>query len=135
MSRRFNYCSALLLVILMGLLVRSQLLPLSPFVKKYGGSALWALLVYLLIRVIAPRATLWKSALMAFAVAVAVELSQLYHASWIDTIRETRLGALILGSVFNWPDIPAYAVGILIGALLDHRARLQNKSAHSCHTS
>ena len=48
-----------------------------------------------------------------------VETSQLYHSPWIDSIRSTRLGALVLGSVFNWPDFPAYVVGVLIGVALE----------------
>lgn len=60
-----------------------------------------------------------SSAVIAGGIAVAVELSQLYHAPWIDTIRGFRLGSLVLGSTFNWPDIPADAVEILIAALID----------------
>jgi hypothetical protein len=60
--------------------------------KKYGGDALWALLVFVLIRFIQPRTNVMRSATVAFAVAVAVEFSQLYHAPWIEAIRATRLG-------------------------------------------
>jgi hypothetical protein len=103
----------------LGLIWRSSLLPISPFLRKYGGDALWALLVFFLVRFIQPRASLALSALVAFGFSVSIEASQLYHTSWIDLIRGTRLGSLILGSTFNWPDIPAYAVGIVLGALID----------------
>lgn len=123
--QRLVYLASAFIVVLFGLIWRSEVLFLSPFLKKYGGSALWALLVFLLVRFIQPRAKTWTSASIAFGFAVLVELSQLYHSAWIDTIRATWLGALILGSVFNWPDIPAYAVGILIGVLADQRFKLQ----------
>ena len=42
---------------------------------------------------------------------IAVELSQLYHAPWIDSIRQTTLGGLILGFGFLWSDLACYAVG------------------------
>ena len=117
-SKRVPYLVAAVGVIGLGLFWRSPILNLPPSVKKYGGDALWAALVYLLIRFLWPRWTIWKSAGTAFAVSVAVEFSQLYHAEWIDTIRATRLGALSIGSVFNAPDMVAYAAGIVIVALI-----------------
>ena len=120
---RMIYAIAALVVIASGLLWRSSILQLSPVVKKYGADSLWALLVFLLIRFLKPRMNLWISVWIAFAISVCVEVSQLYHAAWIDMIRATRLGALVLGSVFNWPDIPAYALGIALGAILDAAAR------------
>ena len=120
---RIGYAVAAFFVIASGLLWRSSALHLSPVLKKYGADSLWALLVFLLIRFFKPRMNLWISVWNAFAVSVCVEVSQLYHAAWIDTIRATRLGSLILGSVFNWPDIPAYAIGIALGAILDAAAR------------
>src|SRR5688572_10101869 len=49
-----------------------------------------------------------------------VEYLQLYHAPWIDAIRSTRLGRLVLGSVFNSPDLLAYVIGIALGALAEY---------------
>ncbi len=54
---------------------------------------------------------------MAFS--VAIELSQLYHAPWIDSIRQTTLGGLILGFGFLWSDLACYAVGVVLGVLVD----------------
>ena len=50
---------------------------------------------------------------------VAVEVSQLYHAPWIDSIRHTTLGGLILGFDFLWSDLVCYAVGVGLGVLVD----------------
>lgn len=118
-DRRVGYAVAAVTTVALGLVWRSQLLPLSPFIRKYGGDALWASLVFVLIRFCRPRMKIVNSAGIAFGIAVAVEFSQLYHSPWIDTIRGFRLGAFVLGSTFNWPDIPAYAVGILVGAVID----------------
>lgn len=60
---------------------------------------------------------------VAIGVAWGVELSQLYHAPWIDAIRTTIPGRLVLGTTFNWPDLPAYAVGIALGSLVESRRR------------
>ena len=54
---------------------------------------------------------------MAFS--VAIELSQLYHAPWIDSIRQTTLGGLILGFGFLWSDLACYAAGVGVGIILE----------------
>ncbi len=78
----------------------------------YAGDALWAAAAYLALGVAWPSAPFMRRAAAAFAFAVAVEASQLYHAPWIDGIRATRLGALVLGSGFIWSDLACYAVGV-----------------------
>jgi hypothetical protein len=65
----------------------------------------------------------------AMAISVVVELSQLYHAPWIDSIRATRLGALVLGSGFLWSDLACYAVGAGMAATLD--ALIVRRHRHS----
>ena len=48
-----------------------------------------------------------------------IEISQLYQAEWINNIRHTTLGGLILGQGFLWSDMVAYTVGVIIGALFE----------------
>lgn len=131
LAARSLYALAAIGVVGFGLLWRSRLLPLPAFLMKYGGDALWAALVYLLIRFAGPALTTLRSAVLAFTVAALVEFAQLYHSPWIDAIRGTRLGALALGNTFNWPDIPAYALGITMAAFIDvwFRASLPSSSA------
>ena len=57
--------------------------------------------------------------MVAMAFAVAIELSQLYHAPWIDSIRRTTLGGLILGFGFLWSDLACYALGVGLGVLVE----------------
>lgn len=120
----------IVLVIGTGLLWRSPVLSLPLPVAKYGGSALWALLVFLLFGWIFPRVATVRLAFLAIAFACAVEFSQLYHAAWIDQIRRTRLGALTLGAVFNWPDMIAYSLGVLAGAVAESTTGLRLGLAH-----
>ena len=70
-----------------------------------------------------PRASTLVVALLALTFSWSVEFSQLYHAPWIDAIRATIPGKLVLGNTFNWLDLPAYAVGIALGALVEWRLR------------
>ncbi len=56
---------------------------------------------------------------ISLALAFLVEISQLYHAPWIDSIRQTTLGGLVLGFGFLWTDLVCYSVGIGTGALTE----------------
>jgi len=58
--------------------------------------------------------------MLAMAFSVAIELSQLYHAPWIDSIRHTTLGGLILGFGFVWSDLICYAVGVGLGLAIEN---------------
>ena len=93
---RYLYVIAMAAVIAAGLWWRSAANPVSPFWHKYGGDALWALLMFLGFRCVLIRAPILRVTLVSLAFCFAVEFSQLYHAPWIDSIRNTRLGALTL---------------------------------------
>jgi len=64
------------------------------------------------------RETKWV-AVVALVFCYSIEVSQLYHSPWIDTIRNTRIGGLVLGRGFLWSDLISYSIGIAIGSLLD----------------
>lgn len=113
------YALAAALVIGTGLLWRSRLLPLPSSIAKYGGDALWALLVFLGLGLLFGRTSTLRIAFIAVCFAWSIEFLQLYHAQWIDLIRSTRIGRLVLGSSFNSPDLLAYAIGITLGALAE----------------
>jgi hypothetical protein len=120
---RVLYLVLAVAVIGTGLLWRSQWLGLPPFISKYGGSALWSLMVFLFCGLVMPRVRTWVVTAAALVIAYGVELGQLYHAPWIDNLREYPLGALILGNTFAWPDLIGYTVGVLIGASLEKALR------------
>ncbi len=106
-----------------GLTLRMVRLGLPDAVVKYGGSILWALMVYWIVSTIRPRWRLAQGALVSGEVALAVELFKLYHAPALDAFRLTSPGKLLLGRVFSLWDLLAYAVAIVIGVLLDRAIR------------
>lgn len=97
------------------------MIPLDPALSNYGGDALWALMVFVGFGFLIACASTAMNALLALAFSWSVEFSQLYHAPWIDAIRATLPGKLVLGNTFNWPDLLAYAVGIGFGAMVECR--------------
>jgi hypothetical protein len=94
-------------------------LGLSWLVVKYGGSALWAAMVFLLVATAAPNWPRWRLALIAASIAVTVELFRLVHTPWLDEFRYTIAGALLLGRIFSLWDLLAYGAGIVVAVQLD----------------
>ncbi len=59
------------------------------------------------------------SLIAALLFSFAIEFSQLYKALWINNLRHTLFGRLVLGEGFLWSDLVCYTVGIAIGVLID----------------
>jgi hypothetical protein len=95
---------------------------LSAFVVKYGGSLLWAAMVFFLVAMAAVHPARPSIALISAAIAIGVELFRLVHAPWLDAFRLTLPGALLLGRIFSLWNIPAYGVGIIFAMGLDRLA-------------
>ncbi len=117
--------SALLIVatIAAGLTIRLAPLGLPNALIKYGGSLLWALMIYWIVSSVRPLWRLMRGALVSSAIAFCVELFKLYHVPLLDAFRLTLPGKLLLGRVFSLWDLVAYAVAIIVGALADHMIR------------
>ena len=116
---RPTYLVALLVTIALGLASRRFADALPHFIAAYAGDALWAATVYWLAALALPRARPRLLAAIALGVSITVEMSQLYHAPWIDSIRATRLGSLALGHGFLWSDLVCYIVGVAFAASVD----------------
>lgn len=101
-------------------------LGLPAFVVKYGGSLLWATMVFLLVGVLLPRLARSQLAAIAIVIAIVVEFSRLVHAPWLDAFRLTTAGALLLGRIFSLWNLVAYAAGIAFGVWLDRLATLRS---------
>ncbi|MBR0815408.1 MULTISPECIES: DUF2809 domain-containing protein [Bradyrhizobium] len=108
-------------VIVCGLSLRWYGFPLGlpAFVVKYGGSLLWATMVFLLAGVLLPRLSRSQLAAIAAVIAIVVEFSRLIHTPWLDAFRLTTAGALLLGRIFSLWNLAAYAVGIAFGVWID----------------
>lgn len=112
---------------ILGLASRSDKIVLPEFVATYAGDTLWALLVYWLVRALAPSSPILRSAIVALSFSFFIELSQLYHAPWIDGIRATTFGGLVLGFGFKFSDLVCYLAGVCIGYVLTVQATKQQR--------
>jgi hypothetical protein len=120
---RWLYAGAVVATIAAGLASRRYAAHLPGWLAKNLGDALYATMMYWLLAVIAPRAQTSRLALAATAVCFAIELSQRYQAPWIDAIRATLPGRLILGQGFHALDLACYVAGVALAVILELMAR------------
>jgi Protein of unknown function (DUF2809) len=119
------------LVCLLGIGSRRYAQVLPVILAAYAGDTLWALAAFLGIGLVLPRASTRTIAALAISISIAVEISQLYHAPWIDSIRQTTVGGLFLGFGFLWSDLACYVLGVSLGVLIERialAARIQRSS-------
>jgi Protein of unknown function (DUF2809) len=120
---RLAYGIALVLVIAAGLGSRVFGRSLPAVIATYAGDTLYATMVFVGLGILAPRWSTARLAVTALASSCAIEVSQLYHEPWIDVIRNTRPGALVLGYGFLWSDLACYVAGVAIAAGVEAAAR------------
>ena len=119
--QRLKYVGLGAVTLIVGLTVRFAPLGLPWFVVKYGGSAMWALMVYWVLAFVWPRIAPTWLALAAGVIATLVELQRLHHSPGLDAFRHSLAGILLLGNFFSVKDIVAYWAAIAVGAAVDGR--------------
>jgi hypothetical protein len=87
------------------------------FVLLYVGDVLWGAFFFVLYAIALPNAEPRRLWAWAAGTTELIEFSQLYRASWLERIRATRVGGLLLGHAFLWSDVLCVAVGATLAAL------------------
>ena len=105
--------------LLLGLASRRWQYGLPDLFGKYPGDALWALMVFFGWAALRPRASTAGIASLSYVTSATIEFCKLWQAPWIVHIRYTTFGHLVLGHVFSWQNLAAYAVGVTAGVALD----------------
>lgn len=111
--RRLIYAVALVCLCAIALAVRRAHGSPPDFFNTYFPDAAWTMAVYCLLGLLFDRSPLCNL-VGALAISYLVELSQLWHPAFLETLRATRLGGLILGYGFLWSDLLCYTVGALV---------------------
>jgi hypothetical protein len=120
--RRNRFILALYIVgiIALGLASRKYPFFFPTFMGKYPGDALWSVMVYYVWAWFFPTQSPKRIALITVLISFGVEFSQLVQYPWLNSIRHTTLGHLVLGTTFSEWDLMAYSVGVLLSFLIDY---------------
>ncbi|ACK87297.1 hypothetical protein bcere0016_26400 [Bacillus cereus 95/8201] len=116
---RLLYATFTIIVIILGLSSRKFAFALPELLNDYLGDALWALMIFIGFGFLFPKIETKKLAFISLIFCYGIEMSQLYHAEWIDNIRATTLGGLVLGYGFLWSDLVAYTIGVGVGLIFE----------------
>lgn len=101
---RLLYFFLVVVTIAMGLASR-ELSPFLPdWISLYAGDVLWATMVFFLVAFLFAKMPTYAVGVLALTFSIGIEFSQLYHAPWIDGLRATALGHLVLG-ILLWSAI------------------------------
>lgn len=118
-NSRIVYLAATVMTVLLGLASRKFSSSLPLFLAENAGDALWAMMVYFGFRFLFERKRLFISICLSFLFSFGIEFSQLYQVDWLNQIRATTIGALILGKGFLMIDLVRYTAGIIIATIMD----------------
>lgn len=103
----------------LGVLSRKFSYLLPDIVNTYLGDAIWAAMIYVMVAFVFANRLPKQIAVFSLLFCYAIEVSQLYQAPWINDIRSTTLGALVLGSGFLWSDLLAYSLGVMVTLVVE----------------
>jgi hypothetical protein len=119
LKARGYYIIAIVFVSFAGVGSRYYQEVLPVFISEYTGDTMWATAVFLFFRFLFPKHKVFVSASLAMIFSILIELSQLYRTVWLDSIRNTIIGGLIIGFGFLWSDFICYLCGIVLGIIID----------------
>ena len=111
---RIIYGCLVVITIITGLLSRH-----FSFIPLFIGDIFWALMVYFIVRFLFIAKPVKFIVIGSLLFCYLIEFSQLYKAPWINELRHTLFGRLVLGEGFLWSDLLCYTLGVGIGIWVD----------------
>ncbi len=119
MLRRPHFVVFALVTICAGLAVHYRGDTLGGVARDSLGDALWAMMMVWLVGVLIPRSATIMRAAIALAISFCVEFSQLIHTPALDSLRQSTLVHLVLGSGFDARDLLSYTCGVGVAVLIE----------------
>ena len=103
------------------------IVPLGYLVRFHGaapewlndslGSIAYEIFWILLVALFFPKASpLWTAIGVCLATCI-LEFLQLWHPPFLEAMRSTLAGRLVLGNAFTWSDFPSYFIGSFFGCV------------------
>ncbi|MEQ8963007.1 MAG: DUF2809 domain-containing protein [Coleofasciculus sp. C2-GNP5-27] len=77
-----------------------------------------------------PQASPLWTAIGVCIVTCLLEVLQLWQPPFLQAIRATLLGRVILGNTFTWSDFPAYFIGSFLGWVWMRSALVYSRRSH-----
>jgi hypothetical protein len=111
---RFNLFIAIIIIIPLGLVSKFYKGPLDQWLNNYSGGVFYEIFWILLVIFINPKIPPRLAAILVFMITALLEFLQLWHPPFLEAIRATLIGRLLIGTTFDWWDFPHYMLGCTI---------------------
>ena len=108
---RIRVVLSLLFIVPLGFASKFYHGPDAWWFNDYAGGMLYEIFWCLIIVLIWPKTSEWKTALLVLGITSFLEFLQLWHPYFLEVIRSTFIGRTLIGTSFTWMDFPYYIVG------------------------
>lgn len=106
------YCAIALIPI--GIASKFYQGPLKEWINDYFGDIIYEAFWIMIGVLIWPRASLAKIAAVVFIATCLIEVLQLWQPPFLQVMRASFIGKLLLGTTFVWWDFPHYLAGCML---------------------
>jgi hypothetical protein len=113
--RHIRILAALILITPLGFATKFYRGPLHGWVADSLGGVLYEIFWCLAAALVFRRTDEKRIAVRVFLATCLLEILQLWHPPFLETVRSTFIGRTLIGTSFSWLDFPHYAIGCLAG--------------------
>ena len=115
-----NYKFLLLLLItaILGFALKYYRGPSQALLNNSLAGVAYVIFWCLFFKLIFPKTRPIKIIALVTLITCLLEFAQLWHPAFLNLLRSSWLGKTLLGTTFNWTDLPLYFLGGLIAWLL-----------------
>ncbi|MEQ9359490.1 ribosomal maturation YjgA family protein [Coleofasciculus chthonoplastes] len=129
MKYRIILLISIILIAPLGYAVRFYA-PAPEWLNDRLGSFAYEIFWILLVGLFFPQASPLWTAVGVCIVTCLLEVLQLWQSPFLQAIRATLLGRVILGNTFTWSDFPAYFIGSFLGWVWMRSALVYSRQSH-----
>lgn len=116
-SVRRRLALSLLFLVPLGIGTKIYAGPAAGWVRGHAGGLLYVVFWIGVVATVLPHLSPWKTAGGVLFVTCLLEFLQLWHPPVLQTVRQTFIGRVLIGTTFAWWDFLHYGLGALLGAL------------------
>lgn len=121
MSLKYSYLIMAVLLFLAEIVI--AVFAHDSIIRPYGGDFLVVIFLYCLMRALT-NASVWKVATGVLLFAYLVEVAQYLQLINMTGLQNNKVARIILGTSFEWGDMLAYTLGIVVVLLVENRKRI-----------
>lgn len=123
---RFHWKYFLLTIILLGIEVFIALFINDRIIRPHIGDLLVVILIYCFVKSFL-NISVWTAAISVLIFSYLVEILQYFEVVKLLGLAHSHSARVIIGTTFNWIDILAYTLGIVVVLFIENRCYLAFK--------